>query len=89
MKLVILHHLQIFLTYIPIDNKFWTSSECKSDIPFFPFSSTVYLQNKTILVMGGFNDEVEGQKTFSSRVLKINEKKVKFLANYFISNTNP
>lgn len=64
------------LTCSLLDNKFWTSSECKSEIPFFAFSATVYLANKAILVIGGFNDEVEGRKTFSSRVLKITEKKV-------------
>ena len=50
----------------------------------------VYLANKNIIVMGGFNDKVEGRKTFSSKVLKIEEKKINFLeSRYEASELQP
>ena len=40
--------------------------------------------------MGGFNDKVEGRKTFSSKVLKIEEKKINFLeSRYEASELQP
>ena len=61
-------------THNRTNDKSWTSSECKSEVPFFPFCSVVSLPDKSIMVMGGLNDQVEGRKTFSSKVLKITEK---------------
>lgn len=45
-----------------IDNNFWMSNEIKSDTIFYPFSGFVYLNNKTIYVIGGLNDNVKISK---------------------------
>lgn len=36
-----------------------------------------------MIVIGGFNDKVEGRKTFSSKVLKIEEKKINFMESMY------
>ena len=50
-----------------IDNKFWMSTETKSDTIFYPFSAFVYLSNKSIMIMGGLNDGVKTQKHITSK----------------------
>lgn len=66
-----------------VDNKYWMTTECNTSLPFFPFSSFVYLPNKDIIVIGGFNDNIPNRATFSSKVLKIVEKPINFLESSF------
>ncbi len=37
-------------------NGYWTLSEAKVKVPFFPFSRTLYLPNGDFVVLGGLND---------------------------------
>lgn len=57
-------------------NQYWTVSEAKTNIPFFPFSRTVFLPDGDFLVIGGLNDQIAKKPAFSDEVYRISERAV-------------
>lgn len=39
-----------------LDYDNWSAIDVKMELPFFPFSTTVYLPENEVLVIGGLND---------------------------------
>jgi len=54
-------------------NAYWTVSEAKTTIPFYPFSRTVFLPDGDFLVIGGLNDQIVNKTSFTDEVFWISE----------------
>jgi len=64
-------------------NGYWTVSEAKTQIPFYPFSRTVILPGGDILVIGGLNDQIAKWPSFSDDVFWITERAVNSYESVF------
>ena len=54
-----------------VTNDFWTATEATIDYLFLPFSTTVYLPNQDLVVLGGLDDLVPNRPTFQATVTMI------------------
>ena len=51
-----------------VTNDFWTATEAQIDYLFLPFSTTVYLPNQDLVVLGGLDDLIPNRPTFQASV---------------------
>ena len=51
-----------------VTNDFWTATEAHIDYLFLPFSTTVYLPNQDLVVLGGLDDLIPNRPTFQASV---------------------
>ena len=54
-----------------VTNDFWTATEAQIDYLFLPFSTTVYLPNQDLVVLGGLDDLIPNRPTFQASVTMI------------------
>lgn len=54
-----------------VTNDFWQSNEATVSQHFRPFSTTVYLPNQDLVVLGGLDDRVPNKPTFQASVFLI------------------
>ena len=54
-----------------VTNDFWTETEADIDYLFLPFSTTVYLPNQDLVVLGGLDDLIPNRPTFQASVTMI------------------
>ena len=63
-KIKIIRWLSRSIAEYDIINDFWTASEAQINLPFLPFSATVYLPNQDLIVLGGLDDQVPNRPSF-------------------------
>ena len=49
-----------------VSNDFWTATTAQVTNTFNPFSTTIYLPNQDLVVLGGLDDSVPNKPTFQS-----------------------
>ena len=54
-----------------VTNDFWTATEAEIEYLFLPFSTTVYLPNQDLVVLGGLDDLIPNRPTFQASVTMI------------------
>ena len=54
-----------------VTNDFWTATEAQIEYLFLPFSTTVYLPNQDLVVLGGLDDLIPNRPTFQASVTMI------------------
>ena len=54
-----------------VTNDFWTATEAQIDYLFLPFSTTVYLPNQDLVVLGGLDDLIPNRPTFQASATMI------------------
>lgn len=63
-KVKVIRWLSKMIAEYDVQNDFWTATEAKTLTPFRPFSTTVYLPNQDLIVLGGLDDRVPNRPTF-------------------------
>ena len=54
-----------------VTNDFWTATEAQIDYLFLPFSTTVYLPNQDLVILGGLDDLIPNRPTFQASATMI------------------
>jgi len=66
-----------------VNNDFWTATEARMSSPFRPFSTTVYLPNQDLVVLGGLDSRVPNRPTFQASVILISERPLDSYENIY------
>ena len=63
-KIKVVRWLSKMIAEYDVTNDFWTATQARLTQPFRPFSTTVYLPNQDLVVLGGLDDSVPNKPTF-------------------------
>ena len=66
-----------------VSNDFWSATEAQMNDGFRPFSTTIYLPNQDLVVLGGLDDTVPNRPQFQSSVIMIQEQPVNSYENQY------
>ena len=82
-KIKVVRWLSNLIGEYDVTNDFWTVADANVSQPFRPFSTTVYLPNQDLMVIGGLDDMIPNKPTFQASAFIIQEQPVNSYENIY------